>query len=145
MQQILGWILIVLPGSLVAIQLISSVDFSLAQKLGLQEKTALADPLFLRAERYAAYWDLVSLVWLPIAGVTMVVDHAWWPLLALAGAAIYIDAAGREAAKNLSFRHAGAKAGTEQEQKMFFPTYLVMFALGLVTIVYSVRALIQVL
>jgi hypothetical protein len=145
MQVILGWILIVLPGSLVVIQLISSIDFALAQKLGLQEKSGEADPLLLRAERYVAYWDLVSLIWLPIAGIAMVLDHAWWPLLALAGAAIYLDAAGREAAKNLSFRHEGVKAGPQQQQKLFFATYIAMFLLGLVTLVYALKPLIELL
>ena len=105
MQIILGWILILFPGILFLGQLISSFNFSLAQRLGLQEKPETADPLLLRAERYVAYWDLVTIVWLPVAGILMVVNHPWWPLVSLIGASIYIDAAGREAAKNLSFRH----------------------------------------
>jgi len=144
-QQVLGWVLIVLSGPMVVIQLISSIDFPLAQKLGLQEKAGEADPLLLRAERYVAYWDLVSLVWLPVAGVMMVLDHAWWPLFALAGAAIYIDTAGREAAKNLSFRHEGLKAGTERQQKLFFASYIVMLVLGLVALVYSLPPLLELL
>lgn len=145
MQTILGWILIIFPGILLLGQIISSINFPLAQKLGVQEKSGSADPLFLRAERYAAYWDLVSLCWLPIAGILMVINHAWWPHIALIGAAIYIDTAGREAAKNLSFRHEGIKSGSEQEQKLFFPTYIIMLILGVIVVVYSLQPLINLL
>lgn len=142
MQSIIGWLLILLPGSLFLVQLVSSLNFSLAQKLGLQEKPLTADPLLIRAERYTAYWDLVTLIWLPVAGVFMVINHPWWPLISLIGASIYIDAAGREAAKNLSFRHEGIKVGTEKEQKLFFATYIVMAIIGLFLIIYSLLEII---
>ena len=129
------------PGALFLVQLISSVNFSLAQKLGVQEKSDQADPLLLRAERYVAYWDVVSLVWLPIAGILMVTDHPWWPVVSLAAGAIYIDAAGREAAKNLSFRHEGIKAGPKKQQNLFFATYIIMLILGIITLVYSLQRL----
>ena len=141
MQSIIGWVLILFPGVLFLVQLISSLNFSLAQKLGLQERPLTADPLLIRAERYTAYWDLVTLVWLPVAGVFMVINHPWWPLISLIGASIYIDAAGREAAKNLSFRHEGIKVGTEQEQKLFFATYIVMVIIGLFVVIYSLLAI----
>ena len=145
MQAILGWILILFPGALLLVQLISSLNFSLAQKFGLQEKSESADPLLLRSERYTAYWDLVTLVWLPIAGILMVINHPWWPLTALVGAAIYIDAAGREAVKNLSFRHEGIKTGTKQEQILFFITYIIMIIIGIIIIIYSLQALLDLL
>jgi len=143
MQSTIGWILILFPGILFLVQLVSSINFSLAQNLGLQEKSETADPLLIRSERYTAYWDLVTLVWLPIAGVFMVINHPWWPFISLIGASIYIDAAGREAAKNLSFRHEGIKAGTEQEQKLFFATYMIMVIIGLFVVIYSFLAILQ--
>ena len=106
-----------------------------------QEKPETTDPLLIRAERYTAYWDLLTLIWLPIGGVLMVVNHPWWPLISLIGASIYVDTAGREAAKNLSFRHEGIRSGTEQEQKIFFSTYIVMGILGLFVILYSLQSL----
>jgi len=145
MQAILGWILILFPGALLLVQLISSLNFSLAQKLGLQEKSGSAAPLLLRSERYTAYWDLVTLVWLPVAGILMVINDPWWPVIALIGAAIYIDAAGREAAKNLSFRHEGIETGTKQEQILFFITYIIMIIIGIIIIIYSLQALIHLL
>ena len=79
MQLMSGWILVVIPGLLLGGQLVSVVNFPIAQKLGRQEKADTPDPLKLRSELFSVYRDLVSLVWLPVAGVLMLVDHVRWP------------------------------------------------------------------
>ena len=123
MQVVLGWILIIFGGGLYFAQIISSINFPLAQRLGIQEKPETSDTLLQRSERYTAYWDLLTLLWLPVSGVLMVINHFWWPVVSLIGAAIYLDTSGREAAKNLSFRHEGLKAGTVKEQRVFFSSF----------------------
>ncbi len=138
MQLLLGWILIIFPGLLYLGQLISSVNFPLAQKLGLQENPNEADRLLQRAERYVAYWDLITLLWLPLAGILMVIDYLNWPLFALFGGAIYFDTAGREAAKNLSFKHEGIRIGAEKQRRLFFSTYIIMALLAIIVIAYSI-------
>ena len=137
MQLFLGWLLIIFPGPLYVGQLISSVSFPLAQKLGLQEDPNQTDALLQRAERYTAYWDLATLGWLPLAGVLMVMNQATWPLFALFGGALYLDAAGREAAKILSFRHEGIRIGPPKQHRFFFSTYSIMAVLAIVVIIYS--------
>ncbi len=137
MQLIIGWIIIVFPGILYVAQIISSCSFSLAQKLGIQEARELADPMLQRAERYAAYWDLFTLGWLPLSGILMVVEHSSWPLIALFSSAIYLDAAGREAAKFLSFKHEGLKVGTQTQQRFFFATYIIMAILAIIVSFFS--------
>ena len=138
MQTIIGWGLLVLGGALYLVQIISSIDFKLAQRLGVQEKPEATDPILQRAERYTAYWDLITLGWLPLAGVFMIIDHQWWPIVSLIGGAIYLDASGREAAKYLSFRHEGMSLGTERQQRIFFATYIVMAVIAIFLITYSV-------
>ena len=113
MQVVIGWVLIIIGGALYLAQIISSVNFPLAQRLGIQEKPDTSDAILQRAERYTAYWDILTLLWLPVAGILMVTDHHWWPVVSLFGGAIYLDTAGREAAKNLSFQHEGIKVGTD--------------------------------
>ena len=137
MQQFLGWLLIIFPGILYVGQIISSVNFPLAQKLGLQEDPDEADPLLQRAEKYTAYWDLVTLGWLPLSGVLMVINNSTWSLFAFFGSAIYLDTAGREAAKILSFKHEGVRIGSPKQHRVFFSTYLIMAVLAIVVIVYS--------
>ena len=132
-----GGIFLVIPGLLVAGQLVSVINFPLAQRLGLQEKAGTSDPLKLRAELYTARWDLPTLIWLPAAGALMLLEHAWWPYLCLVGGAVFIDAAGREAAKVLSMKAEGVRVGTPAEQAVMFAAYGVMGALGLIAIVLA--------
>ena len=143
MQIILGWIMIVFGTCLYLAQVISSINFSFAQRIGLQEKAETSDPLLQRAERYTAYWDLFSLVWFPVAGMLMVINHQLWPLVSLVAGTIYLDAAGREAVKNLSFRDEAIKVGTVKEQRVFFGSYIVMGLIAVVVILYSIFPLLD--
>ncbi len=145
MQLILGWILIIFPGMLFLAQVISSINFSFAQKLGLQEDPNESDPLLQRAEQYAAYLDLITLVWLPISGVLMILNHSSWPIVSFFGGAIYFDTAGREAVKFLSFKHEGLKLGSPKQQRLFFSTYIMMAILGFIVVLYALGALCNVL
>ena len=145
MQVITGWVLIIFGSILYFAQVISSMNFSLAQKLGIQEKSGTADKILQRSERYTAYWDLLTLLWLPIGGILMVNNHYLWPVISLIGGTIYLDAAGREAFKNLSFKHEGVKVGTDKERKVFFTSYLVMAVIAIIAIIYSIIPLINLL
>ncbi len=145
MQALIGWILIIFGGTLYLAQIISSINFPLAQRLWIQEKSDTSDALLQRSERYTAYWDLLTLGWLPIAGVLMVIDHRWWPIMSLMGAAIYLDTAGREAVKNLSFRHEGIKVGSDNKQLVFFASYIVMAFIAMIVIAFSIPSLLSML
>ena len=130
--------LLIFGGTLYLAQVISSANYPLAQRLGTQEKAENSDTLLQRSERYTAYWDLLMLLWLPIAGILMIANHAWWPIVSLIASAIYLDTSGREAAKNLSFRHEGVKVGTDNEQRVFFASYIVMALTAIIVIFYSI-------
>jgi hypothetical protein len=142
-QVVVGWSLLILGGALYLAQVISSVNFKLAQRLGIQEKPDVADPLLQRSERYTAYWDLVTLGWLPLAGALMIINHEWWPIVSLIGGSIYLDTSGREAAKNISFRHEGLQVGTGKQKAVFFGIYVVMAVIALALIVYSATVLVS--
>ena len=119
-------------GSMILIgQLISTVNFSLAQRLGLQEKDADSDPLYRRLELTTARWDLFVLWTLPAAGALMLVDHAWWPFLALVAGGVYVDAAGRESAKTLGLRRGGVRTGSDRETRTFLLVMAFIALLGL--------------
>ena len=141
MQQFIGWLLIIFPGILFIGQIISSINFPLAQRIGLQEDPKQTDTLLQRAEKYVAYWDLVTMGWLPFAGILMVINNSAWPLIALFGGAIYFDTAGREAAKILSFKHEGIRIGSKKQQRFFFSTYIIMALISIIVLVYSTLAI----
>lgn len=140
MQSLSGWTILILGGLLYCAQVISSINFALAQRLGIQEKPDETDSVLQTAERFTAYWDLISLVWLPLAGLLMIVDHKWWPIVALAAGAIYLDASGREAAKILALKKEGFRLGTKSQQQLFFASYILMAMIGFAVIGYSLTA-----
>lgn len=140
-QITIGWALLLLGGFLYTAQVISSINFKLAQRLGIQEDPEESDSILQTAERFTAYWDLLTLGWLPLAGLLMIFDHDWWPIVALLGGAIYFDASGREAAKIISFRKEGIRLGTSQQQRVFLSSYVVMAVVGLGLIGYSISNL----
>jgi len=86
----------------------------------LQEKNDETEPLFRRLELNTARWDLYILWTLPAAGALMLVDHAWWPYLALVAGAVWVDTAGRETAKILGLGKHGVKTGSAKEARLFF-------------------------
>jgi len=133
--------MIVFGSALYLAQVISSINFPLAQRLGLQENPAKTDTLLIRSERYVAYWDLVVLIWFPISGFLMSIDHRWWPLFSLFSGAIYLDTAGREACKNLSFKYHGLKVGSPNQWQLFFATYIFMAVLALFVVFYAIKEL----
>ena len=143
MQVAIGWGVLILGGALYLAQVVSSVNFGLAQRLGIQENPEDTDSILQRSERYTAYWDLVSLGWLPLAGILMIINHEWWPIVSLIGGAIYLDTSGREAVKNISFRHEGIKTGADKQQKIFFSSYIVMAVIAIIVITYSVNVLVS--
>ena len=145
MQIILGWVFIIFGGGLYLAQIVSSINFPLAQHLGVQEKAETSDTVLQRSERYAAYWDLLMLIWLPVAGFLMVIDHRCWPIMSLVGGSIYLDTSGREAVKNLSFRHEGLNVGTVNEQRVFFASYIVMAIIAIIVIIFSISSLYKLL
>jgi hypothetical protein len=141
-QLTIGWTLLLLGGFLYFAQVISSVNFELAQRLGIQESPEETDSILQTAERLTAYWDLVALGWLPLAGLLMIIDYNWWPIVALVGGAIYFDTAGREAVKIISLRKEGFRLGAPTQQRIFFGSYILMAIIGLVLVSYSISNLV---
>ena len=122
-------------------QLISVVNFPLAQKLGLQEKNDSTDPLYRRLELNTARWDLIVLWTLPAAGVLMLVDHAWWPYLTLVAGGCCIDTAGRETAKVLGLAKQGVRTGSYAETRLFFVFLGAMFLIGVWCVAVALASL----
>ena len=56
-------------------QLVSIVNFGVAQRLGLQEKPDNVDPVHSRLELWTARWDICWLWTLPVALVAVILSH----------------------------------------------------------------------
>jgi hypothetical protein len=118
-------------------QFVSAIHYPLAQRLGLQEKTEGTDALFRIAELSTARWDVCVLWTLPLAGILMLVDHHWWPYVSLIAGGIYLDTAGREAAKMLSLRKGGVRVGSSKDLWIAVVFFSVMAAISLAVIFYG--------
>ena len=122
-QIILGLLWLVVGGFLFAGQVISTVNFPLAQRLGLQEKAENVNPLIGELERKAATWDCFALWLPPLAGLLMLLDHTAWPVACLIASGLYFDAGGREWAKIRGLMAHGVPVGNPRERKVIFGTF----------------------
>lgn len=145
MINIVAWVLLIFPGILYFAQVISSINFHFAQKIGLQESPLETDKILQRAERYTVYWDLVTLLWMPLSGFLIITENKYWPIFAFLGGAIYFDAAGREAIKILYLKHEGIRMGPPKQAFFFFTTYFVMFVLAILALLVSMQKLLLIL
>jgi hypothetical protein len=119
-------------------QLISGLNYPMAQRLGLQEGNEGTGPLFRCAEANTARWDSVVLWTLGAAGVLMLMNHPWWPVLSLIAGAIYLDTAGRESAKYLSFYKSGIRIGTSKQMKIAKVFFASMFLVAILILAYTI-------
>ena len=115
-------------------QIISVANFSLAQRLGLQESPENSDPLFNYLERWTARWDLWWLWTLPAAGILMLIDHWLWPYAAMIGGGAFVDAGGREAVKILGLKGKGVRVGSRREFVAAMAAYVYLIAAGVLSI-----------
>ena len=137
MRIVLGIICILFGGLCWGGQVLSSINYPLAQKLGLQEKSEGTDPLFRRAEINAAKWDSLILWTLWLSGVLMLTNNPWWQYLSLIAGGIYLDTAGREAAKLLSLSKAGVGIGSPKDLKIVVIFFSAMCIIAIWAIAYS--------
>lgn len=137
MRVLLGIVCVLFGGFGWIGQMISGINYPLAQRLNLQEKSQGTDPLFRRAETNAARWDSLVLWALLLAGILMLADNQWWPLVSLIAGGIYLDGAGREVAKCISLRKGGIRIGDAKDLKVAAFFFSLMVIVALWVIIYS--------
>ena len=122
-------------------QLLSVLNFSLAQRLGLQEQTDATDPVWRHAELWTARVDLMTLWILPMGGILMLLDHPSWPLAAVIGGGIYTDCGLRESGKALALHQQGVRTGTERERRRVVATLFALAVIGVLAIGTGIDAI----
>lgn len=138
MRIVLGIICVLFGGIGWLAQVISGINYPLAQRLGLQEKSEGTDPLFRRAESNTARWDSLVLWTLLAAGILMLTNNYWWPYLSLVAGGIYLDGAGREVAKYISLRKCSIRIGTPKDLRIAAVFFITMVIIALWAIIYSI-------
>lgn len=133
MRDIFGT-LCVIAGLLYLGQLISVANFSLAQRLGLQESSDQTEPVHSCLELWTARWDLWVLWTLPAAGILMLIGHWLWPYAAMIGGGAFVDAGGREAAKIFGLKGQRVQVGSRREFLVAMAAYIYLIATGCLSI-----------
>ena len=118
-------------------QLISVIDFRLAQRLGLQEKDEDTEPVYRHLELNTARWDVAVSWTLLLTGVAMLVDTSWWPWVALVTGGAHADAGGREVFKHLALRAEQIRVGTAAEARTVLRFNALIAAVGFALLGYS--------
>ncbi|HEU5302313.1 MAG TPA: hypothetical protein VFW06_08780 [Acidimicrobiia bacterium] len=118
-------------------QLVSAIDFRLAQRLGLQESDEGTDRLYRHLELNTARLDLLVIWTLPLAGALMIADHSWWPWAALIAGGIHVDVGIREIGKGRSLAAEGIRVGSPTEARAGIVFLALVAALGLALVVYA--------
>lgn len=131
LQYIVGVAWITAGSLLYAGQVISVLNFPLAQRLGLQESPDAADPLSSRLELMTARCDIVLLWMPPAAGLLVLLDHVWWPPAYLLAGGICMDTGGREWAKIQGLTAHGVQIGSAREARVLKATYGFFIVSGL--------------
>lgn len=141
LQYIVGIAWITVGTLLYAGQLVSVVNFPLAQRLGLQESLEAADPLSSRLELMTAHWD-IALLWIPpVAGLLLLLDNSWWPPAYLVAGGVYMDTGGREWAKIHGLAAQGVPIGSARETLVMKVTYGFFIVTGLAGVAVAVAGL----
>ncbi len=118
MQTALGIIAAVVGVAGLVGQLLSALSTKLAPQQLTQSELSGSDRLYRRLERDSARWDLLVIWTLPVAGVLMLLDHSWWPFVALVACGACAASGGREFAKMLAFRNEGVRIGEDGEIRL---------------------------
>lgn len=114
-----------------------------AVKLGLCEPESEVEPVFWADIRGEAYWDLLSLWTLAVAGVLLLVDHGAWRYFGLFGGGMYVYFAGRGVFARIAMQRRGLRIGSSGAVRLGL-AFLVLWGLvGLVTAVAAALSLAQ--
>ncbi len=90
-------------------QLLTWMHRPTAVKWGMAEAEADVDPVFLADTKGEAAWDSFVLWLLPVAGILLILNHAWWPYFGVTGGAIYVYFAGRSLSTRRVFKQRGIR------------------------------------
>lgn len=122
-------------------QTIAALWPTTATKLGLIEPEADVDPTFYADVRGEAYWDMVILWTLPVAGILLILNNPWWAYFGLVGGGMYLYFAGRGIVQRLSMQRRGIRIGKPETMKLFNAVLTLWGLIALVTIILAIVAI----
>ncbi len=122
-------------------QAITAFAPQLAVKLGVTEPEAGVDPLFHADVRGEAYWDVLTIWTLPVAGLLLILGSDAWAYFGLVGGGMYVYFAGRGIFVRRMMQQRGMRIGKPDAVRTTMTFLAVWGVIGIVTIIAAVAAL----
>ena len=137
-----GVVLILLGGIAWLGQLICVFSPALGIKWGLMEAPADTERALFIEGRGEAIWDSLMIWTLPLCGVLLILEHPYWPYIALIGGGGYLYFSGRVITTRIVLQRNNVSIGTANSIKLAY-VFCVLWALAaLITIVMALQYLI---
>lgn len=141
MNVVWGVILIIISSLGWLGQVITALNPTLGEKLGVTEPEADVDPTFHTDVRGEAYWDAVILWTLPVGGLLLVLNNQAWIYFGLVGGGMYLYFAGRGILVRRVMQQNGIRIGAPEALKVNY-IYLALSGLtAAITIVMAIAAI----
>jgi len=119
-------------------QLISAINPTLAERLGLTEVKSDVDPTFYADVRREAYWDTLVLWILPAAGILLIMNNPAWVYFGLVGGGMYLYFAGRGILVRRKMQNQGIRIGSTDALKAIYTFLSIWGIAAIATIVYAI-------
>jgi len=105
------------------------------------EPEADVDPTFYVDVQGEAFWDMVTLWTLPVAGILLIFNSPWWAYFGLIGGGMYLYFAGRGIAVRLMMQRREIRIGKPETLKVVYVFLALWGLIAVVTLVMAVAAL----
>ena len=122
-------------------QTISAFSPKIAVNMQLIERETDVDPAFYADARGEAWWDMIILWTLPVAGILLILNNSLWAYFGLVGGGSYLYLAGRGIAVRITMQRRGIRIGASGNLKLFYVFLTLWGLIAVVTIIMAALAL----
>ncbi len=122
-------------------QTITALFPQLAVKLELSEPESDVDPTFYADVRGEAFWDMLILWILPVAGILLMLNNSLWAYFSLVGGGMFLYFAGRGIVVRLTMKRLGIRIGNPKALKMVYAFMSIWGLIAVVTIFMAAASL----
>lgn len=122
-------------------QLIYALSPAMGNKFGFGEAEADVDAVFYIDARGEAIWDSMIIWTLPLAGILLILQHPYWPYVALVSGGSYLYFSGRNLVTRLMMQRRDIRIGSLNNIRianLFIPLWGLA---AVITIILAVMAL----
>ena len=119
-------------------QIIITLSPKMAETIKIIEPKSDVDQTYFTYIRSEAIWGAISLWILPITGILLIINNAFWTYFGLVGGGIYLCFTGYSIVSRLTMQKRGINIGSSRNLKV---TYIFLTFWGLIALVTIIMAI----